>query len=90
MATSIKPISEAYAKGIIEGIIVVEDKAITKYRIIYTEKRKDEWIRFDHKPEEPSHVHLRAKTNLRSYEQMKKDLDFLVPKFSEIRKYFGG
>ncbi len=47
-------------------------------------------VRFDHKPEEPSHVHLRVRTSFRSYEQIKGDLNFLMPMFYEVRRYFGG
>ncbi len=41
--TTITPISEPYEKGLVEGVIITENDSVVKYRVVYTEERKDEW-----------------------------------------------
>jgi len=88
LAARIQRVDEPYESGRISGVIVWSDSSMTKYRVIYSERVKDEWIRFDHKSGEPSHAHLRTRTPLRSFEAMKRDLEFLVSKLQELRIYF--
>lgn len=57
-------------RGQLYIIYVEKNGKIIKYRYVYNgyNWNKDEWIRLDHKPEEPSHLHIRRRTQIIQYE----------------------
>lgn len=90
VSVKVTQISEEFKQGRIEGVFVTEDSSILKYRIAYIKRRRDEWIRFDHRLEESSHIHIRVRTPIRVYDEIKRDMVFLLPIFEQIKNYFGG
>jgi len=47
-----------------------ENGKALKYRYLFTKDawEREEWVRLDHRVEEPSHVHMRRKTSLVPYD----------------------